>query len=351
MSDNQNNPLETIVDFYEEQVEKANEKGYSDFYKRFTEFYLFDFVPSELKDEGLTFTPIDLEYGDGYFIFGRGSNSVVSFRVAEAPGWLFGIWYRIEESVKEDKTVYSFHYEVFAQYEQFIDKFKPSYSTLELHDFIYDVTPDYTFKHYSVIFNAANMFIFIIKEPALAFCRDQFNWDYNEEYHTREEAEEKMQKMLQREQLQVDFKKDAEGQLLDYIKQFWHDNNRSVFIYDFGENVSPRYELAFLYSDDCFPSDWELEDRVYSCHYRGLLKDDNELPLVVDEEKLRQFCVGFDELRDKLELQADALEIYYHSDVSSWFHFESKERYAERKKRFEENNENGENFEDDLIYF
>ena len=349
MSDNQNNPLKTIVDFYKEQVEEANTKGYSDFYKRFTEFYLFDFVPSELKEVELTFTPVDIEYGDGYFIFGRGSNSVVSFRVAEAPGWLFGIWYRIEESVKGDKTVYSFHYEVFAQYEQFIDKFKPSYSALELHDFIYDVTPDYTFSHFSVRYNAANMFIFIIKEPALAFCRDQFNWDYNEEYHTREEAEERMQKMLQREQLQIDFKKIADGQLLDYIKQFGRNTNRKGFIHDFGENISPRYEVSFLYPEDCFPRDWEIGERVYSCNYRWLLKEDNELPLVVDEEELRQFSVGFDELREKLELQAEALDIYYSSAVSYWFHFESVEYHNEYKQRLKD--ETGENIEDSLIYF
>lgn len=349
MSDNNKNPLQSIVDVYEEQVEEANEKGYSDFYKRFTEFYLFKYIPFELQEAELTFTPVDIEYGDGYFIFGRGSNSVVSFRVAEAPGWLFGIWYRIEESVKADKTVYSFHYEVFAQYEQFIDKFKPSYSTLEFHDFIYDVTPDYTFKNGNLRYDAARMFIFIIKEPALAFCRDQFNWDYNEEYHTREEAEEKMQKLIQREQLQEDFKKNADGQLLDYIKQFWHDNNRNVFIYDFGEGVSPRYELAFLCPNDCFPDDWELEERVYSCNYRALLREDNELPLVIDEEKLRQFSAGFDELREKLDLQAQALEVYYRSEVSSWLHFESAERYAARKQHFKD--ETGENIEDDLIYF
>lgn len=346
-NNNKNNPWKTIVESYQEQVEEANKKGYADFYQRCTEHYLFKFVPSQLQEVGLTFTPVDIEYDDGYYVFGRGSNSVVNFRVAEAPGWLFGIWYRIEEDTTDiDKITYSCRYDVFAQYEQFIDKFKPSRSTLSLRDLIYDVTPDYVFKDSSFVYNAANMFIFIIKEPALAFCRDQFDWNYNEEYHTREEAEEKMQKMLQREQLTRDFVKSADEQLLNYIKQFWNNNN-NVFIRDFGKNISPRYELSFIYPDDNFPNDWPIEERIYHCNYKWFIEEDNEFRITFDKEKLHQFCVGFHELREKLEQEADALHIYYSSEVSSWIRFESVEHHNDWKKH---NDENGYNIEDMLIY-
>ena len=67
-NNNQNNPWKKIVENYQEQVEEADTKGYADFYKRCTEHYLFKFIPSRLQEVGLTFTPIDIEYDDGYYL-------------------------------------------------------------------------------------------------------------------------------------------------------------------------------------------------------------------------------------------------------------------------------------------
>lgn len=65
------------------------------------------------------------EYGDGYFIFDYGPNTVVHFRLKETPGWLYGVWWRV--SVNKEGIV-SIVGEFFAQYEEEIDKFKPSAS-------------------------------------------------------------------------------------------------------------------------------------------------------------------------------------------------------------------------------
>lgn len=65
------------------------------------------------------------QYGDGYFIFDYGPNTVVHFRLKETPGWLYGVWWRV--SVNKEGII-SIVGEFFAQYEEEIDKFKPSAS-------------------------------------------------------------------------------------------------------------------------------------------------------------------------------------------------------------------------------
>lgn len=76
-------------------------------------------VFKELRDENLI--PTDISFGNGYFIFAMGEDSVVHFHIKGAKGWLFGMW--IDTSSEEDAIQF------FAQYEETIDKFKPSRST------------------------------------------------------------------------------------------------------------------------------------------------------------------------------------------------------------------------------
>lgn len=76
-----------------------------------------------LKSQNYTITTE--QYGDGYFIFDYGPNTVVHFRLKETPGWLYGVWWRV--SINK-KSIVSIVGEFFAQYEEEIDKFKPSAS-------------------------------------------------------------------------------------------------------------------------------------------------------------------------------------------------------------------------------
>ena len=76
-----------------------------------------------LKSQNYTITTE--QYGDGYFIFDYGPNTVVHFRLKETPGWLYGVWWRV--SINKEGIV-SIVGEFFAQYEEEIDKFKPSAS-------------------------------------------------------------------------------------------------------------------------------------------------------------------------------------------------------------------------------
>lgn len=76
-----------------------------------------------LKSQNYTITTE--QYGDGYFIFDYGPNTVVHFRLKETPGWLYGVWW----SFKVNKEgIISIVGDFFAQYEEEIDKFKPSAS-------------------------------------------------------------------------------------------------------------------------------------------------------------------------------------------------------------------------------
>lgn len=87
------------------------------------------------------FTPYDIEYGNGYFLFEMGENSVVHFRIKEVwKNWKFGMWINSEalEYYKgDDETKYCTSYEdepnvvqIFCQHEHLLDKFKPSRSAL-----------------------------------------------------------------------------------------------------------------------------------------------------------------------------------------------------------------------------
>ena len=48
---------------------------------------IFDYIKK------IGFTPINAQYGNGYFIFDMGENSVVNFWIKELKGWKFGIWF------------------------------------------------------------------------------------------------------------------------------------------------------------------------------------------------------------------------------------------------------------------
>ncbi len=85
---------------------------------------------NKIKEFG--FEPYDIEYGNGYFIFEMGDDSVAHFRVKGVmKHWKFGIWIQSEylDTPDEEKDKYPM-VSIFAQYDTQIDKFKPSRSEL-----------------------------------------------------------------------------------------------------------------------------------------------------------------------------------------------------------------------------
>lgn len=309
--------------------------------KRFNNFLLFEHLPKELADDNITFTATDVEYDDVC--------DTVTFKVAEAPGWLFGIWYTLKDEpdyMDENKMVKTLKYQVFGQYELFIDKFKPSRSMFCENDWIYDITPDTDFKNIRLAWGLGSMFLYIINEPALAFCRDVHCWDYNYAYHTREEAEEKMAESIAHEAKRETFEIYATETLLNYIKEFW--KGEKVFIQDFGTGVSPRYEVTFLYEDE-EDDDRPIHDRIHGMHYLSYLESAEDDPSDhPDDIKMYEFFCGYHELKTRLAHESDEYDFCWWPDVSTWFYFQSIASFELWKERVK--NESGENIEDSLIY-
>lgn len=179
---NSKNPFDDFIEAYKDNVNERDKAGYAEDFKRCFKLFVEN-VNRELDERTLHFE--DVEYLDGYFFFAFGTNSVVRFHIKECPGWLFGIWWNMPDKSKEE-VISSISGDFFAQFEETIDKFKPSRSPL-----CETVTAHLEEKDqpYCTCWKAAAMIKFIMTEPNLAFCRDYLGWDYNREFHSREEAE------------------------------------------------------------------------------------------------------------------------------------------------------------------
>ena len=75
------------------------------------------------------FTPTNIEYGNGYFIFDMGDDGVVHFDIKELHGWKFAMWIetdaeKLKNSDGEDYPAVQF----FCRHKLDLDKFKPSRS-------------------------------------------------------------------------------------------------------------------------------------------------------------------------------------------------------------------------------
>lgn len=87
-----------------------------------------EFILGKMKEYG--YEPYDIEYGNGYFLFDMGGDSVVHFRCKGVwKHWKFGMWVQsgLLEASEEDKKKYKL-ISVFAQYDTCINKFKPTAS-------------------------------------------------------------------------------------------------------------------------------------------------------------------------------------------------------------------------------
>lgn len=101
------------------------------------------------------FHPVDVQYGNSYFIFEHGKDMVVHFHIKELKGWKFGIWWNWHGEKLFDFST---------QYERDIDKFKPEASMLVQKDVYLE---DWYLK------DLVEMCRFIKKHPYRAWALDQ----------------------------------------------------------------------------------------------------------------------------------------------------------------------------------
>lgn len=237
------NPFEAMAKFYEKCVKEQDKKGFADLYKKATDL-LFERLK---KETSLDLHFEDIEYLDGYFIHGMGTNSVVHFHIKEAPGWLFGIWWSpiaTEETKNKKKQEYKtdrLTCEFFFQYEEEIDKFKPSASMFgDSFDFVF--AEGYCSSSWM---NAYQDLEFIIKEPYLAFYKEMHYTNFNHEYVSRESAKrywtshwKEKDKKKARDQFNAE-------QMYETVKYIVGPivKDGDCFILDRGNTISPRYEI------------------------------------------------------------------------------------------------------------
>ena len=231
--------LDKIFGFRAECTAEADKKGFAERYAE-----CFGVLKRGLA--GIGMTVVDEEVGDGYFLFGYGTNSTAEFRIKEIPGWKFGIWFsplKDEAEGKEadedgDKDVKG---TLFWQVEEFIDKFKPSASV-----FTEDLVFEGDLSDWEIDEFDARPLKFTRDEPSLAFCRDVMFWNYNLEYHSRAFAFLCRIKALWREKAYKRRyerlgKRHAERLLKAGMRDFRASGG---IINDCGPAFSPRYEVV-----------------------------------------------------------------------------------------------------------
>lgn len=234
----------SLIDIYNKGVKENDKKGFAETYEKATKLFFKRLKEDTCMD--LHFE--DVEYLDGYFIFGHGTNSVVHFHVKEAPGWLFGVWWAplAEESSKGKKRkkyrTDALSCQFFFQFEKEIDKFKPSASVFS-HEIEFSLGDAYTNSEW---IDAYNEFEFVINEPYLAFYKEMHCTDFNHEYVSRAQAK----RFWTRHWKEAERTEQAETAnakaMFEAYKQIIGEEikNGTIFIRDDGPSCSPRYETV-----------------------------------------------------------------------------------------------------------
>ena len=246
-----NNPFESIVTVYEESVKEADSLGLAELYKQAT-----DIVFNALKETpALDITITDVEYLDGYFIFGHGTNSVVHFHIKETPGWKYGIWWSPIEKKEGTEEYYTnrVRCNIFTQYEDEIDKFKPSASMIEE-----EFTVNLEFPASNLVWSFARNIEFIRDEPYLAFYREMHYTDFNKEYVSRAKAKAYFERHYKHKKLEEETKALNDREMLGTIYEILKEDidEGTCFVHDRGDSWSPRYEIVAK-------NTWEIEDGCY----------------------------------------------------------------------------------------
>lgn len=184
-----------------------------------------------LHNANFHLTGIDLH--DSYFIFYYGTNSIVHYRLKECPGWLFGVWW-------DEPTEGSTHLTGtwFTQYEETIDKFKPSRSEITA-----SIDVDVVTETVSTAY--LEQTAFIRDEPMRAFARDYCGYDVV----SREEAEREFTQYKwrrdRRKQLQEEFVRKT---LHVFREHFDKEVLNDCYVIE-RDHISPTYVIAQVVPD------------------------------------------------------------------------------------------------------
>ena len=126
------------------------------------------------------FKPINIKYGNGYFIFDKGEDGVVHFNIKGLHGWKFAMWINTnEEELKNENGKDYPAIQFFCQHKLNIDKFKPSRSFFLEEYTLKDINSDGDW----IFMDIRDMLQMIKRHPFIAFtmdcCEDRY---YNKSY-------------------------------------------------------------------------------------------------------------------------------------------------------------------------
>lgn len=138
----------------------------------------YEIMRGEILDyiKKIGFTPINIQCGNGYFIFDMGENSVVNFWIKELKGWKFGIWF-YSPKPDEDGKKRPDYCQFFAQRELFIDKFKPAASNYCEEIKVYEENNKF-FDKFSTLYVIKNMLYEMKYHPFISFYKGVAYNDY-----------------------------------------------------------------------------------------------------------------------------------------------------------------------------
>ena len=293
-----------MKNYWDKEIKKIDKKGYAPIYKEMTKQFftklkatIFELNVDRIK--GVDDLNIEnVEYLDGYFLFAMGTNSVVHFKIKECPGWLFGIWWREPTLVGKRPKTYEMKGQFFAQYEEIIDKFKPSASQILSELCAYKTKRSESCDwQLDYIEEVSDIIRFIIKEPALAFCRDYCGWNYNTSFHDRRSAKKKFEDWKQWNTTRKTYTKICDDKVLAFIKErVLPLYGETAQIVDRGENWCPRYQIiSKLTEGDCMRRPGYYDS------------DAEEFPAAVEE---------FEALELECKELSNQYEFYWHCPVN-----------------------------------
>lgn len=167
---------------------------------------------------------------------------LVRFRIHELPDWQFGLWW---DSIKKtDQNTVRYCGELFAQYKETLDKFRPSRSPLCAEVTVSMRDNDVDFCE---VYEASRLLTFMYNEFALAFCRDYYWWDYNIEHHTREEAQQQYEHWRATYENDKKYTEIANKMMLDFCRENILPLWKGAEILDYRDRVYPQYEIVVPY--------------------------------------------------------------------------------------------------------
>lgn len=267
--------------------------------KDFTKEYKESIHNSILKQFEKKGKIIDHYFVDGYFIFHMGQSAVMHFKLDTAPNWKFGVWLDFfEANSKYNSQDYDYiDFEIFAQNELWIDKFKPSASEFKTSGKIvleqYPRPEKFIEEHFDFYLNR---FRLIFDEPYLAFYRHMHYSSFDEVHTSRKEAKKYYKTFIKNEKKESKIEKRYLRKQRGFVRRFFKKLDLEYEIYDAGPNTSPRYDVRIVFNENMTEESAEALQDKFFYEFRSFLK--KKTPQHYFRDYISDFLIIYKELDD-----------------------------------------------------